>query len=151
MKPRSKRPTKKPGRKFKATRSAIQARMRQRARRDRLREASPEAAMARADAAQQEEFVRRGPPTYKATPQRLAAWSALVAMGPQGRKEYEKVHRARLAKTLPPGTEFNVDLMPPEGGDPVIAWVFPWASTPEAARQIRNGMDPQDRGVDEEE
>jgi hypothetical protein len=137
------------GQKLKKTRKAIQARMRQRARRDRIREASPEAAMARADAQLQEEFVRRGPPTHQATPARLAAWSKLVSMGPSARREYEKLHRDRLAQTLPPGTAFSLDLMPPEGGEPTVEWIYPWASTPEAAHQLRKGMDPFDRGCAE--
>ena len=108
------------GRKLKHSRKATQARQRQRARRERMHDASPEGQQDRQDAAEQEEFLRQGPPGPKANPIIIRAWHRAAAMTPSERREAwaAQSERFRIAAGLPPGTQAG-GILPADGsGDP---------------------------------
>ncbi len=100
---------------LKHSRKSTNARMRQRARRERLREASPAAVQARIEAQEQEAFLRAGPPKDGvARPSMIAAWHRAAKMTPQERRDafgarQERVEKAlRASGQLKPGMSVSV-------------------------------------------
>jgi hypothetical protein len=82
---------------LKHSRKSTYARMRQRARRERLREASPKVAQARIEAQEQEQFLRAGPPrSGVAMPSMVEAWHRAAAMTPQQRREAHAARQKRV-------------------------------------------------------